>query len=346
MAPSVFLTGATGYIGGDALYRIVEAHPDWDITAIVRNSDKGAKVAQQYPKVHLVYGDLDSTELLEEEASKADIVYHFANCDHAASATALLKGLARSSKSEVFYIHTSGTGILTAETFDKEAWGENLTKSHDDWEGIKELWALPDRSLHRPVDKIVQAAWSDKVKTAIICPPCIYGPGRGPDNQRSVQAYKATESMIKSKKAWIPGKGQNRWNEVHVQDLSDLYLLVGEAAANGGSPATWNDQGYYFAENGDFAWGDVLSAIAKDAHQKGFLPSAEVAQLSPAEIDPIFPGGHYYVGTSSVGTAKRGKTLLGWKPHRPSLLELVPSIVDGEARLLGVTQGHAAKVGA
>ena len=28
----------------------------------------------QYPKVRLVYGDLDNVELLEEEAKKADIV--------------------------------------------------------------------------------------------------------------------------------------------------------------------------------------------------------------------------------------------------------------------------------
>lgn len=69
-----YSTGATGYIGGDALYAIANAHSEFDITCLVRNSDKGAKVASQYPKVRLVYGDLDSTGLLEEEAKKADIV--------------------------------------------------------------------------------------------------------------------------------------------------------------------------------------------------------------------------------------------------------------------------------
>lgn len=42
---------------------------------MVRNSDKGAKVASQYPKVKLVYGDLDAVDVIEEEAKKADIVY-------------------------------------------------------------------------------------------------------------------------------------------------------------------------------------------------------------------------------------------------------------------------------
>ena len=69
-----FSTGATGYIGGDALRHLVQAHPDYDITCLVRNSDKGAQVASQYSRIKLVYGDLDSAELLEEEAKKADIV--------------------------------------------------------------------------------------------------------------------------------------------------------------------------------------------------------------------------------------------------------------------------------
>ena len=68
-------TGATGYIGGDALYALFQAQPEWEYTCIVRNADKGAKVAAAYPKVRLVYGSLDSTDLLEEEAGKADIIY-------------------------------------------------------------------------------------------------------------------------------------------------------------------------------------------------------------------------------------------------------------------------------
>lgn len=59
------------------LIELLKAHPDLEseITALVRNSDRGAQVAAIWPKIKLVYGDLDSTALLEEEASKADIVY-------------------------------------------------------------------------------------------------------------------------------------------------------------------------------------------------------------------------------------------------------------------------------
>lgn len=67
-------TGATGYIGGDALHAIIHAHPEYEIACLVRNSDTGAQVASQFSKVRLVYGDLDSSELLELEAKDANIV--------------------------------------------------------------------------------------------------------------------------------------------------------------------------------------------------------------------------------------------------------------------------------
>lgn len=64
----------TGYIGGDAIYAIVQAHPEYEITCLVRNSDKGAKVAKEHSSIKLVYGDLDSVDLIEAESKKADIV--------------------------------------------------------------------------------------------------------------------------------------------------------------------------------------------------------------------------------------------------------------------------------
>ena len=174
-------TGATGYIGGDALYAIVHAHPEYEITCLVRNSDKGAQVAKEYSKIRLVYGDLDSFDLIAEEAAKADIIMHFANCDHEASANAIIKGLSASSKPG-YFIHTSGTGILTVEDVMASRYGRENPKVYDDWENVAEVTSLPDEAWHRNVDKIVLGASrkTPSIKTAIVCPPTIYGPGRGP----------------------------------------------------------------------------------------------------------------------------------------------------------------------
>jgi hypothetical protein len=99
----------------------------------------------------VVYGDLDAVDLIEEEAAKADIVYHFANCDHEPSAHAIAKGLARrESQVPGYWIHTSGTLILGWETMDLADYGNRLDKVFDDWEHVKELTVSCPAETCRP----------------------------------------------------------------------------------------------------------------------------------------------------------------------------------------------------
>jgi nucleoside-diphosphate-sugar epimerase len=341
MAPvKVFLTGATGYIGGDVFYAVTQAHPDWEISVLVRNKEKGEKLASEYPNVRVVQGDLDSAAIIEEETKNADIVFHCADCDHVASATAIAKGASHHTPEKpLWLIHTSGTGILTVEDFRTNTWGLERAKQHDDWDGVDELLNLPDDSLHRNVDKIIIEAGRrapDSVKVAIVCPPTIYGPGRGPGNQKSVQAYWLAAAVLKRKKGFLVGEGKNVWHQIHVQDLSDLYRRLGDAAAAGGGKATWNDKGYYLAENGPFVWGDIQRAIAKAAYEKKLIPSPDVESVSDDEVKKLNEFGLYAWGSSSRGWSYRGKKLLGWSPNKPSLLELIPSIVDIEAKAQGL----------
>lgn len=73
-ANDVSSTGATGYIGGDALYGLYNKHPEFSYVALVRTPEKAKAVTDKFPKVRTVIGDNDSTDLLKEESSKADIV--------------------------------------------------------------------------------------------------------------------------------------------------------------------------------------------------------------------------------------------------------------------------------
>lgn len=68
-------TGSTGYIGGEVLYVVSQAHPDWEITALVRSKEKAAQITSKFPNVKIAHGDLDSKDLIEEEVKNADIVY-------------------------------------------------------------------------------------------------------------------------------------------------------------------------------------------------------------------------------------------------------------------------------
>ena len=74
MSTKVFLTGATGYIGGDALYQVQQRYPDFEYALLIRSEDKAKKVRSAYPKARIVIGSNDDIELLEREAAWADIV--------------------------------------------------------------------------------------------------------------------------------------------------------------------------------------------------------------------------------------------------------------------------------
>lgn len=67
-------TGASGYIGGQVLHTISSTHPEYEIAVLLRNSEKAAIVSKQYPGVRVALGDLDSLDLIEEEARQATVV--------------------------------------------------------------------------------------------------------------------------------------------------------------------------------------------------------------------------------------------------------------------------------
>jgi hypothetical protein len=286
--------------------------------------------------------------LITKAASEADIVVHTADCDHEPSANAIVAGLGQKKAGEKgWLIHTSGTGILCFKDYERKSYGVHNEKVYDDWDGIKEVTSIPDIALHRNVDKVILAAseqYPEKISTAIVCPPCIYGPGRGPDNQKSVQVYRMARAVLQRGKGFQVEGGKNIWTQVHVQDLSDVYVsLVTAALSPGGGKATWNQEGYYFAEAGGFVWGDVAKAIAKAAKDKGLISTADIDSISIEEADTLTGMGSYLWGFNSRGRGIRAKKLLGWTPKQKGLLELIPDIVDVEARDLGLTKAHADK---
>ncbi|KAL8650339.1 MAG: hypothetical protein Q9210_003880 [Variospora velana] len=346
MAPNIFVTGATGYIGGDALYELMRRHSnDYQVATLVRDSDKGAQVASQYPNIRLVYGDLDSAETLHEEAKKADVVLHCANADHVVAAEALTSGLAaHAPESPGYIIHTSGTGILMFADMERQIFGESSSKVYDDWDGVGEVTSIPDFAPHRNVDSIILAASGANVKPAIVCPPTIYGPGRGPGNQRSHQVPELSRCTLQKGHGIQVGAGKTFWTNVHVNDLSDVFVALVEAAVAGGGKASWGDEGYYFTENGEHVWGDIARLVAGAAHKQGFIASPEVKVLPNEEIDGLCKAGTLLWGANSRCRAVRARKLLGWSPKAITLERDITDTVAAEANLRGHVQHHAAKV--
>ncbi|MCJ1473973.1 hypothetical protein MMC13_002629 [Lambiella insularis] len=348
MPTKLFITGGTGYIGGDALHEIVHAHPEYDITCLVRNSDKAAKIGSQYPKVRFVYGSLEDEALLEEEAKAADVILHCAHTDNETAVKAIIRGLvAHPDDRPGYLIHTSGTGILMFKDLETKTFGEASSKVYDDWEGVGEVTSLPDFAPHRNVEKLVLAGGTEhaqRVKTAIVCPPTIYGNGRGPDNQRSQQLPGLAKYTLIEKHGIQIGAGKTYWTNVHVVDLSKCYLLLVEAAVAGGGSATWGEKGYYFVESNEHVWGHISKLVAKEAFKQGLLSSDEVVSLTPENANLLKGPFQALWGANSRCRAIRARKILGWAPKECTMEDTIADVVKSEARALGIVEGHAAKI--
>ena len=65
--------------------------------------------------------------------------------------------------------------------------------------------------------------------------------------------------------------------------------------------------------------------------------------MSPKEADKLVFHGSYLWGMNSRARAIRARKLFGWNPTQKPLFDLLPDIVDREARSSGLTTGHAAQ---
>ncbi|KAJ5520952.1 Semialdehyde dehydrogenase NAD-binding [Penicillium fimorum] len=327
----LFITGATGYIGGDSLATLVVNHPEFSYSALVRNAEKAEQVKSQYPCVRIVMGDLDDSVLLERESAAADIVLH-----HVGAAKAIIAGLVAGHTKENpgYLLHTGGTGILTWEDSDKNEYGNKSEHVYNDWDRVDELLNLPDHAFHRNVDQLILQAgtqYADVLRTALVCPPTIYGKGRGPVSQRSRQVYVLANMTLRLQKGPIIGAGQSISNHVHIHDLSDVYALLIDAAIAGRTDnGLWGPRAYYLTENGEHCWGELAQATAEAAVKLGYLPKAKTEVLNPNSAKDYAGYESLSWGMNSRGRSQRAREILGWNPSRPSLLDELSEIVRGE----------------
>ena len=146
-----------------------------------------------------------------------------------------------------FLIHLGGTGIVS-DWRTPDYLGKLNPKIWSDVDNLDEITTLPDGELHRNVDKIIQQAGAEhgeKLKTAIMCPPDIYGPGRGPGRQQSVYVATFWQNIKTVGAPFYAGDGTNTRSWVHIEDLMTVYLKLVEAAVAGGEGAEWNDKVHF-----------------------------------------------------------------------------------------------------
>lgn len=323
-AQSVFVLGATGYIGGSILVGIQQRYPEFNYTALVRNPKDNP--ALEAIGVRVLQGSHSDLELIEKVAAQHDIVVNCADADDLPLTTAILKGMidrskSRSSPRKPILIHTSGTSVLSEEKPTGSFIPGFSEKIYDD-NKVEDIRGLGPKQPHRVIDlQIFAAGEAGFVDTYIITPSTIYGKGRGPCRTLSQQVNGLIRTGLKRKQVVQIGSGTNVWNNVHVEDLMDLYGLVLELGLSGNGSSDSYER-FFFGSAGEHVWGKVAQELAKIMHQKGLVDTAEVKSIALEEEKSLLA-----TATNSRSVANRGFGL-GWKPSRPSLMETLPLEVE------------------
>ncbi|GAA88672.1 nucleoside-diphosphate-sugar epimerase [Aspergillus luchuensis IFO 4308] len=322
---TVFITGASGYIGGDVLSVLVSKYPDLHYRLLVRSRDSGQKIKAQYPTVEIIQGDLDNSETLAAESARADIIIP------KAIAQGALEG--HTEERPVYWLHTSGAGIFSFSDTENKVYGEKGEKIYDDVQDIHEIVNFPDHAFHRDVDKAVLEAGSVRpgvLKTAIVSPVTVYGRGRGPCSQRSRQIYELAKLTIQRQKVPIIGRGLSFATDIHIEDLTSLYVILFEKALSKQDDGLWGPEAYYLSENGEHCWGELARSIGQICVAEGFIPNAEEEAFG-------FEDARKWAGYEAASwglnvrcRASRARQLLGWQPSAPSLESELRDIVKGE----------------
>jgi nucleoside-diphosphate-sugar epimerase len=281
----VFLTGATGYIGSAVADRLRAA--GHRVTGLARSDAAAARL--KAANISAVRGDFSNPASVGAAARSADAVISMATTYDPSvdgpAIDAILDALAGTNKP---FVYTSGI------------W------SHGDTGGavVDETSPPHPASLvawRQGVEDRVREGERRGIRSVVIRPAIVYGRGGG-----------IPAAFVKSAReegaARYVGTGDNRWPSVHIEDLADLYLLALEHAPAGSvllgvnGPSQPVREIAAAASRGAGAGGRTVSWPLEQAREK-LGPYADALVLD------------------QQASGRRAKELLGWKPHRPDVLE-------------------------
>lgn len=291
----VFITGAAGYIGGSVAARLLQE--GYTVRGLVRTQEQAERVKQL--GIEPVVGTLEDQTILAHEAQQADAVINAASSDHRTSVEAMLDALAGSGKP---FIHTSGSSVVGDDA--RGEWKSDKVYAED-----TPVTVVPEKAARASLDQLIRDAAQRGVRSVILCNTMIYGNGLGA-SANSVQIPPLVAQAQKSGIARYVGQGVNVWSNVHIKDVVELYLLALKNAPVGS---------FYFVENGEASYADIVSAIAKR------LKLGEPQSWPVEEAIKEWGFGHavYSFGSNSRVTAALARKELAWKPTHTSVFDWI-----------------------
>jgi nucleoside-diphosphate-sugar epimerase len=289
----VFITGATGYIGGSVANLLLQK--GYEVSALVRKEADAEKL--QSLGITPVMGAIHDMPVLRKASADADAIIHTADADDCYSVITFLEELKGTGKTFIF---TSGSSLV----------GDYARGEKSDIIYSENIPVQPrlEKMERVALNDYILASAKDQVRSIVLVPTMVYGKGTGikPD---SIQIPMLIDAAKEKKAGVYIEKGENIWSNVHIEDLAELYILALEKALAGS---------YFYTENGQASLKDVAASIS---HMLGYEGKTESISLDTA-IQKWGPdaAGFGFASNSRVNSDKARK-LLGWIPKHFSILE-------------------------
>ncbi len=200
----VFLTGATGYVGGAAALALRER--GHEVAALVRPESDASQLRER--GAFIVAGDLDTLPHLTDTLAAYDALVHtaFSMQDPVEKDRIAVETL---SAQKGFFVFTSGVWVL----------GNSNGKRLDESNPVNPLRLVAWRPAH---EKMALA----NGRGAVVRPGCVYG-----GKQSLLADWFAAADQKRALQ--IVGDGNNRWAMVAIHDLADCYVRVIEQRVSG-----------------------------------------------------------------------------------------------------------------
>ncbi|MGQ0511180.1 MAG: NAD-dependent epimerase/dehydratase family protein [Betaproteobacteria bacterium] len=282
----IFMTGASGYIGGTVAEALRRA--GHSLSALARSEGAAAKLRAH--GIEPVAGELSSHGVVRRAVQGADAVVNCANAEDPFVVAAIIEGLAGSGKA---FLHTSGTSVVG----DKAAGRFPGRIHHED----TPFDPLPEKIQRVAVQRAVLGSSMQGVRSVVLCPCLIFGEGRGA-NPDSIQVPSLIRQAVRSGVPRYIGAGENIWSTVHVDDVATAYLLALEAAPAGS---------FFYIENGEASLKSIVESIGR---LLGGKRSAEGWEIDEAIAEWGPQAAWFSLGGNSRVSAEKARRMLGWKP--------------------------------
>lgn len=294
----ILLTGGTGFIGGRLTRALVDA--GHDVVCLCRSDSSAARAAEIGAEV--VRGDLAAPESLPV-ALEAAAPTHVA---HLAAEIATQRD-----EDRIRRVNVDGTRALVeacrGRPLERFLFLSTVVRGEAHGETLTEDGPIPTTTAYgrskAEGERMVFAAHAEWGLPAVVLRPShVYGPGGW------------LAALLADRLFRIPGKGDNWWDVVHVDDVVAACVLLLERGEPG--------EAYHVVDDTPITMNDFFGLVTQAL---GRRPFGHV----PVWLARLIGGkGPVDAAVRSARSSNAKLRALGWRPRWPSAAEGVPPVVE------------------